>query len=217
MTRAKFRFVFFDVDSTLVTIEGVDELARGNAAVIELTRQAKEGELPLEEVYARRLELARPSRQDVEALGRRYVDSMVEGAAATIDALTKAGAHVRLVSAGVAQALAPLAEELRIAPRNVHAVELRFDAAGSYAGYDDRSFLTRQDGKELLVRSILARSKGRSAFVGDGVTDLATRGVVDLFIGFGGVQKRPAVREAADVYVDGPSIAAVLPYLTEEA
>lgn len=214
--KAKYRFVFFDVDSTLSAIEGLDALAPGNAEVAELTRRAKEGEVPLEEIYGMRLELTRPSRAAVEALGRRYVEAVVDGAVETIATLTSAGAHVRLVSAGIAQAIAPLATALGVPQRNVYAVDIRFDADGNYAGYDERSLLTRADGKELLVRSILARSKGRSAFVGDGVTDLRTRGVVDLFIGFGGVRERAAVRQEADVYVREPTLRAVLPYLVEE-
>src|SRR4029077_14365220 len=40
----KYRIVFFDVDSTLVSIEGIDELARGNAEVARLTEAAMNGE-----------------------------------------------------------------------------------------------------------------------------------------------------------------------------
>jgi hypothetical protein len=39
--------------------------------------------------------------------------------------------------------------------------------------------------------------------------------VVDLFIGFGGVHVRPRVKENAEVYVQEPTLAAVLPYLIE--
>ncbi|HVS08942.1 MAG TPA: hypothetical protein VMS76_03640, partial [Planctomycetota bacterium] len=69
--------IAFDCDSTLATIEGIDELAAIAGATPEsverLTAQAMSGELALEEVYARRLELVRPTRDHVDALGRRYV------------------------------------------------------------------------------------------------------------------------------------------------
>ncbi len=215
--RSRFRFVFFDVDSTLVTIEGIDELDRGNAEVADLTAAAMNGEVSVEEVYARRLEIIRPSRQDIEALGRRYLESMVAGASETISAIRRGGAHVSLVSAGIAQAIAPLAAELAIEPHRVHAVELVFDAGGAYRDFDRRSLLTRTGGKVLLVHSLLARSKGSSCFVGDGVTDLETSSVVDLFIGFGGVHTRGRVKDNAQVYVDSPDLTAVLPHLLEDA
>lgn len=217
MTRPRYRFVFFDVDSTLVTIEGIDVLANGNPAVVSLTNAAMNGEIALDAVYAKRLDLIRPSRSDVEALGERYIASLVEGAADTIRTLRDAGADVHLVTAGIAQAVAPLASHLGIEPRAVHAVPLQFDAEGSYLGFDQRSFLWRPGGKELVVRAILSRSKGRSAFIGDGVSDLETKPVVDLFIGFGGVQIRPLVRAGAGLFVEGPSLRAVLPYLMESA
>lgn len=215
--RPKFRFVFFDVDSTLVTIEGIDVLGGGDPAIARLTEAAMNGEIPLEEVYGKRLELIRPTRAAVSELGRLYTRSLVDGAAETIGALRRERVDVHLVTAGIEQAVAPLADALDIPPRAVHAVPLRFDEDGSYAGYDTRSLLTRVGGKELVVRSILARSKGRSAFVGDGVSDLETKGVVDLFIGFGGVHTRARVKDNADVFVMEPSLAAVLPHLMEDA
>jgi phosphoserine phosphatase len=211
--RALYRFVFFDVDSTLVRIEGIDVLAAGNPEIVRLTGAAMNGEIPLDEVYARRLEIIRPARVAVEALGQTYIDSLVDGAAETITTLQQAGADVHLVTAGIAQAIAPLAAHLGIAPRAVHAVPLQFADDGSYLDFDRRSMLTRVGGKELVVRAILTRSKGKSAFIGDGISDLETKPVVDLFIGFGGVSARPRVREAAAVFVEEPTLRAVLPYL----
>jgi phosphoserine phosphatase len=209
--KSRFRFVFFDVDSTLVTIEGIDVLAGGNPEIVRLTDAAMNGEIPLDQVYGRRLEIIQPSRAAIDALGEQYVASMVDGAAETIGALRDGGAVIHLVTAGIAQAIEPLARSLGV--RNVHAVPLRFDAEGRYAGFDDRSLLTRSGGKELVVRSVLARSKGGSAFVGDGMTDLEVKPVVSLFVGFGGVHERPRVRENAEVYVTEPTLTAVLPYL----
>lgn len=207
----KYRFVFFDVDSTLVTIEGIDVLAGGNPEVVRLTDAAMNGEVPLDQVYSRRLEIIRPTRAQVKALGERYTHSLVDGAAHTIATLHNLGAHVHLVTAGIAQAIAPLAAKLNV--RNVHAVSLQFDDDGNYLDFDRRSLLTRDGGKELVVRSVLSRSKGRSAFVGDGASDLETKGLVDLFVGFGGVAVRTAVRDAADAYA--MTMNDVLTYLME--
>ena len=194
-----YRLVFFDVDSTLVTIEGIDVLGGGNPQIAELTEAAMNGEIPLEEVYARRLELIRPSRADVDAHAARYNASLVDGAAETIAALQRAGTIVHLVTAGLEQAILPLAGHIGV--RHVHAVRLRFAADGAYEDFDRRSPLTRAGGKELVVRDVRARTKGRAAFVGDGASDLEAAGAVDLFVGFGGVRERAFVRENAHVYV----------------
>ena len=212
---AKYRFVFFDVDSTLVTIEGIDVLANGNPEIVRLTDAAMNGEIPLDEVYARRLEIIRPTLADVLSLGQTYTRSLVDGVEETIATLKSSNVDVHLVTAGIAQAIAPLAEKLGIASRAVHAVPLQFDDAGNYVDFDRRSLLARPGGKELVVRAILTRAKGKAAFVGDGVSDLEAKPAVDLFIGFGGVAIRERVRDEAQVFVQQPTLRAVLPYLLE--
>jgi phosphoserine phosphatase len=209
----KFHLVFFDVDSTLVTIEGIDILGEENPKVAGLTEAAMNGEVPLDQVYARRLEMIRPTAAAVNALGDRYRQSLVGGAQETIRALREAGAIVHLVSAGIEQAILPLAAALGIAQRFVHSVRLLFTASGEYEDFDRRSPLTKAGGKEVVVRDIRARAHGKAAFVGDGVSDLEAKPAVDCFIGFGGVHIRARVRENADVFISGPRLDAVLPYL----
>ena len=201
MSVAKYRLVLFDVDSTLVTIEGIDVLAGGNPEIAKLTEAAMNGDVPVDQVYAKRLEIIRPTRDAVEALGKLYVTSIVDGVEPAFAKLRDAGAEIHLVTAGIAQAIRPLAAHLGIQDRAVHAVSMRFDERGNYVDFDRQSPLTRTGGKEIAVRDIRARAKGKAAFVGDGVTDLETKPVVDLFIGFGGVHVRSRVRENAAVFV----------------
>ena len=196
----KFRFVFFDVDSTLVTIEGIDVLGAGNAEIARLTERAMNGEIALEEVYAKRLEIIRPNRAAVEKLAEQYIASLVRGAAEAIAELRGCGVQIHLVTAGIAQAIHPLASHLGVPERAVHAVPLRFNDAGEYEDFDRRSFLTRSGGKELVVRDVRARTHGKAAFIGDGASDLEAKPAVDLFIGFGGVHVRPKVKENAAVF-----------------
>ncbi len=210
---AKYRLVFFDVDSTVATIEGIDVLGEGNPEIARLTEAAMNGEIPLDRVYARRLEMIRPSREAVAELAKRYVQSIVPGAAETITGLRQAGCVIHLITAGIEQALHPLAATLGIGERFLHAVRLRFTDSGAYEDFDRRSLLTRSRGKELVIRDIRARSHGKAALIGDGVSDLEAKPAVDLFIGFGGVHTRARVRENAGVFVAGPRLDAVLPYL----
>ena len=209
-----YRFVFFDVDSTLVTIEGIDVLAGGNPEIAKLTDAAMNGEIPLDQVYAKRLEMIRPTRDAVEQLAQRYRESIVDGAEEAIRALQDTGTQIHLVTAGIAQAIQPLASHLGVPHRAVHAVALRFNDRGEYEDFDRRSFLTRAGGKELVVRDVRARTHGRAAFVGDGVSDLEAKPAVDLFIGFGGVCVRERVRDNASVYVT--TMRELLAYLLDE-
>ena len=72
-----FASVVLDVDSTVSGVEGLEWLSsRRDAAVSrevgQLTQQATNGEIPLEQVYARRLELIAPSETEVNELSRFY-------------------------------------------------------------------------------------------------------------------------------------------------
>jgi phosphoserine phosphatase len=211
--RFAYRLVFLDVDSTLVDFEGIDSLAEGNREVEELTRAAMNGEVPLDEVYARRLEIIKPTLAEVEALGEEYVKRLVPGARETIQRLLEDHVDVHLLTAGIEQAVLQLGRSLALPDRVVHAVKLLFDQNGEYVDYDRKSPLARTGGKELVVRDLRVRSKAKVAMVGDGVSDLETIPVVDRFIGFGGVVVRPKVKEQAEIFIEELDFAAVLPHL----
>jgi len=198
-----FRAIYFDCDSTLSRIEGIDELLshlpeREQDELRALTRRAMDGEIALQDVYGRRLEAARPSREQVTRLGRLYVEQIVPGARDVIAALLALGKEVGIVSGGLKPAVDALGAALSVPPAHVHAVDVSFDAAGEYAGFDAESPFARQGGKPEFFRGVATRPL---AFVGDGVTDLEAAGEVDLFVGFGGVEARPAVREGAACYI----------------
>src|SRR5262249_24389822 len=100
---APFELIIFDCDSTLTTVEGIDEVARwqGRAGqVAELTNRAMNGELPLEAVYSRRLDLLQPTREQLRELGQLYRRHLLPGADLVIAALQAAGRQVFIVSGG---------------------------------------------------------------------------------------------------------------------
>lgn len=212
-----FAAVYFDCDSTLTAIEGIDELLEWAAPelrqqIAALTEQAMNGTLPLAEVYERRLLQLRPRRDQLDAIGVLYVARLVPDAAAVVRALQALGKHVGIVSGGLLLPVLHVAAHLGIAPDHVHAVPVRFDARGHYVDFDRTSPLWRNGGKIEVVRS-LPRTHHPLAFVGDGITDAETKEHVARFIGYGGVVARPKVKERAEFFVTTASIAGVLPFL----
>ncbi|MSR61045.1 MAG: HAD family hydrolase [Planctomycetes bacterium] len=208
--------VVFDCDSTLSALEGIEELARDNAEVARLTQLAMEGAIALEEVYGARLALVKPSRADVEHIGQRYVETLLPNVAQLVAALQALGKRVCIVSGGVRPAVAHLARALAIPDACVHAVELHFDAAGRYAGFDQRSPLARAGGKVEVLRG-LRRAGEALVFVGDGATDLEAAGEATRFVAFGGVERRKRVLEAARVRCLDPDFRALVPLLLSGA
>jgi len=206
-----FAGVVFDCDSTLSTIEGIEELTAGHVEIAELTAAAMAGAVPLEEVYGRRLELAAPRVEDMERIGDRYAATALAGAAELVAALRALGKRVAIVSGGLLPPVRAFGVGLGVLPEEIHAVDLRFDAAGAYAGFDEASPLARAGGKREVLGS--GFPDGDVALVGDGATDLEARDACARFIAFTAVARRPDVVEGADVEVSAPDLAALVPHL----
>jgi phosphoserine phosphatase len=207
--------VVFDCDSTLSAMEGIEELARDNTEVARLTRAAMEGQVPLHEVYGRRLALVRPSRADVERMGARYVETLLPNVSALLGALRFLGKRVCVVSGGLLPAVRTLTRALDLPDTQVHAVDLAFDARGAYAGFDERSPLARAGGK-CVVLERLRRPGEALALIGDGATDLEAAPFAERFIAFGGVVRHARVLAAARVRCDEPDFRSLLPLLLTE-
>ncbi|MGI9078072.1 MAG: HAD-IB family phosphatase [Gemmatimonadaceae bacterium] len=207
----RFGTVIFDCDSTLSSIEGIEELATVHRdEITRLTESAMRGEVALENVFARRLELVRPSRADVTALGNRYVQTLVPDAKAIVSALRSEGINVRVVSGGLRPAVLVLARSLGLSDSSVAAVDILFDEAGGYAGFDRDSPLSRSGGKRVQLERWLPSLARPIMFVGDGITDLEARPPADLFVAYTGVVLRAEVAAGADVVVKSMSLAPVL-------
>ena len=211
MTSSRFGSVIFDCDSTLSAIEGIEELAHAHRTeVAQLTDATMRGEIPLEDVYGRRLELVRPTRDQVAALGERYVRTLVTDARETIAALMAENIEVRVISGGIRQAVVTLALALGLTERAVAAVEVHFDENGDYAGFDASSPLTRSGGKRTILERWLPELPRPVLLVGAGATALEARPPADTFVAFAGVVERQVVMDAADVVVRTPSLAPIV-------
>lgn len=208
---AAYGTVIFDCDSTLSAIEGIDELAGARReAIARLTDAAMRGDVRLEQVYGRRLEIIATTRPQVEALGDLYVSRLVPGARETIAALRNGGVQVRIISGGLLPPVLALARELGLGSADVAAVDIAFDARGMYVDYDRESPLARSHGKLEVIRAWRAALPLPLLFVGDGITDLEAKEAVECFVAFTGVVKRAAVVAGADYVISGPSLLPVL-------
>jgi phosphoserine phosphatase len=225
-----YDLIFFDCDSTLTRIEGIDELARLKGLFDEvqrLTAAAMDGEVHLSSVYDRRLELLRPTRAEIRAIEHLYRATVVPDTRQLIAALQSLGRQVFIVSGGLALAVAAFGERLGVPRAHIRAVDVVFNRlAGRWWDYQldregvnpdeqyldhDAGPLAETHGKADIVRQLRAGHPGRALLVGDGVSDLMAQPAVDLLVGFGGVVHRERVAAKADVYIESNSLAPVLP------
>jgi len=193
------KLMFFDCDSTLSSIEGIDELGRARgpevfAEVVALTDAAMNGEIPLDQVFPKRMEIIRPDRKTCEEVAAKYIETVMPGALELIQELKEDGWTPVIISGGFEPLIRPLARFLGI--DHVEAVPLYLDDAGEYAGYGMDYPTTRNMGKNEIIREWKAALlPERTGMMGDGISDLETRTDVDVFIGYGGVVARPLVQK----------------------
>ncbi len=223
-----FDLIFFDCDSTLSAIEGIDELARFKGKewrVSVLTQKAMDGDLDLSEVYGKRLAAIRPTRGQLKAIEQRYYETMVPDADLVLAALHYLNKQVFIISGGLADPVRGFGARLGVDADHIRAVDLQYNELSgewwryhepstqqvqTYLDYDEGP-LTISSGKPQIVRELAGDRPGRRMMVGDGSSDLATKSVVDLFVGFGGVVSRTKVRDESDVFVKANSLAPILP------
>ncbi|MGJ8677290.1 MAG: HAD-IB family phosphatase [Akkermansiaceae bacterium] len=199
------KLIIFDCDSTLSAIEGIDELARVRgedtfAEIEALTNAAMNGEVAIDEIFARRLDIIQPDLTTAANVGKLYIDHIEPTAVATINTLRSAGWNIVIISGGFTQVIEPLAKHLGI--QRIEAVPLKFNTDGSYAGYDVDAPPTRNGGKPEIVLQLIAEYQpSETVMVGDGISDLETKDVVDMFIGFGRYAQRERVVAESSYFV----------------
>jgi phosphoserine phosphatase len=225
-----YDLIFFDCDSTLTGVEGIDELAhlKGKGwRVSILTERAMGGQLDISEVYERRLRAIRPTRDEVRHIARLYRDNVLPDAQAVIGALQFLDRQVFIISAGMADAVIRFGASLGVPRDHIRAVELEYDQlAGKWwdfyehrhSGNPDARYLMHDNGpltvsrgKAEVVRALAEGYFGRRLLVGDGASDLDAHDAVDLFIGFGGVVRRERVADESPVFINARSLTPILP------
>mmetsp|Transcript_6028 Transcript_6028/g.15368 ORF Transcript_6028/g.15368 Transcript_6028/m.15368 type:complete len:289 (-) Transcript_6028:160-1026(-) len=199
--------VAFDVDSTVCTDEGIDELAAflgKGEEVAAMTAKAMGGGINFRDALEMRLQAMQPTRQSVEKYLSTHTPAISPGVRELFTALRASGKTVYLVSGGFRQMIAPVAAALGVPNENIFANKILFNEDGSYAGFDPTEFTSKAGGKAEAVKHI-KQSSGHAVMVmvGDGATDLEAKapGGADVFIGYGGVQNRKAVADGADWFV----------------
>ena len=201
-----FKLIAFDMDSTLINIECVDEIADAagrKAEVAAITEAAMRGEIA---------DYKDSLRQRVALLKGVSVDSMDEvyhqrlklnpGAAELVHACKAAGMKVLLVSGGFTFFTDRIRDELGIDYTRSNVLEI---SDGLLTGrLVDQPWGDICDGAEkrkmlLQTCELLGISPSQSIAMGDGANDLPMMGVAGLSVAY---HAKPAVREAAMVAIN---------------
>ncbi|TRY83376.1 hypothetical protein DNTS_016649 [Danionella cerebrum] len=179
--------VCFDVDSTVIREEAIDQLAEFcgvGDAITHMTRQAMGGGISFEKALRERLNIIKCTR-----------DQLVEK-------LHEHNVKVFLISGGFRSIIEPIAAQLNIPLDHIYANRLKFYFNGEYAGFDESQPTAKSGGKGQVI-SLLKEKYGfqNVVMIGDGATDLEACPPASVFIGFGGNVVRQQVKEKSSWYI----------------
>jgi phosphoserine phosphatase len=198
---ADFRLLVMDMDSTLITIETIDELADlvgRKAEVAAVTAQAMRGEIEYDESLRRRVAVLKGLPES--ALDRLYTERvrLSPGAERMIEGVKHAGLKILLVSGGFTQVTEKL--KARLGLDYVRANTLGA-ANGNLTGELVGQLVNADVKRDALMeaRDALGAKRDQIIALGDGANDLKFMGESGVSIAY---HAKPVVRQRATFCFD---------------
>ncbi|HEX8955150.1 MAG TPA: phosphoserine phosphatase SerB [Burkholderiaceae bacterium] len=206
------KLIAMDMDSTLITIECIDEIADMQGLkkeVSEITEAAMRGEIDFPQSLARRVALLQGL--DAGALQRVYDErlQLSPGAQTMLDGARAAGIKTLLVSGGFTFFTDRLRQRLSLDFTLANQLEV---VQGKLTGKVIGSVVDAEEkrNKLLAVCAELGISPSQAVAMGDGANDLRMMDAAGLSVAF---RAKPAVREKADVALNYVGLDGVLAFL----
>ena len=218
---ADYKLIAFDMDSTLINIECIDEIADAvgrKAEVAAITEAAMRGEITdFKDSLRRRVALLKGvTVADLEAVKRERLQ-LNPGAAELVAACQRAGLKVLLVSGGFTYFAEHVRALLGIDYTRSNVLEI---ASGPNCGVLTGGLVQQSwgdicDGAEkrrtlLEVASLLGIEPAQCIAMGDGANDLPMMGAAGLSVAY---HAKPAVREKAQVAINSGGLDRLLEVL----
>ncbi|HUS64197.1 MAG TPA: phosphoserine phosphatase SerB [Kofleriaceae bacterium] len=207
--RRSKRLVVFDMDSTLIEQEVIDEVARAVGCyeqVAGITARAMNGELDFAEAFGARVGLLKGARLDEVRERVAPTLALRPGAAELVRVLKKLGYRLAVISGGFSVFVDPIKERLGLDYAFSNELEVE---RGVLTGRVRGALIDRQRKADLL--SMVAQSEGiqidQVMAVGDGANDLAMLERAGLGVAF---HAKKTVQDAAQVAVNQTDMASLL-------
>lgn len=204
-----FAVVAMDMDSTLITIECIDEIADMQGLkpqVAKITEAAMRGELEFRDSLTRRVALL--AGLDASALQRVYDERLrlSPGAEKMLGAVRAAGLKTLLVSGGFTFFTDRMKSRLQLDTTHSNRLEI---VDGKLTGRIEGDIVDADEKMRAVQRmcSELGVPTSRAIVMGDGANDLKMMGIAGLSVAF---RAKPIVRSQADVALNFSGLDGIL-------
>jgi phosphoserine phosphatase len=208
-----FKLLAMDMDSTLITIECIDEIADMQGLkpeVARITEAAMRGEIEFRESLTRRVALLKGL--DADALQRVYDErlKLSPGAETMLAAAKTAGLKTLLVSGGFSFFTDRIKSHLGLDYTHSNVLEV---ANGRLTGHIVGDIVDADEKMHTVERCCAAMkiSPKHAVVMGDGANDLKMMGIAGLSVAF---RAKPVVRAQADVALNFVGLDGILPLFT---
>jgi D-3-phosphoglycerate dehydrogenase / 2-oxoglutarate reductase len=208
------RYFIIDFDSTLVSVEGLDALAKISLKenphkseilekIKEITKEGMTGRMGFRESLEKRLELMDFGLPEIEKTVKFLKKKITLSVLRNKKFFKQYRDRIFVISGGFEELIFPVVKELSIKSEHILANRFLIDKKGKFSGFDRERLTSQAQGKAAAVASL--GLKGEVIVIGDGFTDLEIKrlGAASKFIAFTeNVYRESIVKDADGVVRD---------------
>ncbi|HEX8931530.1 MAG TPA: HAD-IB family phosphatase, partial [Patescibacteria group bacterium] len=205
----KKQYFIIDFDSTFISIETLDELAKialnnnpdKNKIIKQITATTKrgmEGKISFTQSLNQRLKLFSANKEHVQTLLSQLEEKITPSLLQNSHFPKQFAKQIYIISGGFKEYIVPIVAKLGITEEHVLANTFTYDKKGNITGFDSKNLLSQVNGKAKAVKRL--GLKGEIIVVGDGYTDyqIKEQGYAHQFFAFTEHVSRPEVIKKAD-------------------
>ena len=200
----------FDFDSTFISKEGLDELAKESLKdhpdkdqrvqkIEELTQQGMEGKISFSHSLKERVKLLTTNKRLITLVGKRLSKTVSPSINRNKQFFQKHHNEIYIISGGFRELIEPVVQPFGIATDHIFANKFIYDSDDNVIGIDEQNDMSKDRGKVKTVQSLDV--DGEVIMIGDGYTDYELKkfGHVKEFVAFTENVERDMVTQKADI------------------
>jgi len=187
--------LIIDFDSTFITKESLDELARlvllnhrdgvEQLQKIEaLTLSGMEGKIPFDLSLKKRVALIDANKNDIEKIAITLSEEVTPSIKKNKLFIQENSSKIMIFSGGFKEIIIPIVSEYGIDKKQIFANEFIYDSYGNVVGINNNNNMSKKSGKILMVKAL--NMSGKIDVIGDGFTDYEIKksGLASKFYAF---------------------------------